>query len=101
MVTVVFPTGGNHWQWQWSRWCFPRGRNQWMHRGVGNTMLQTWGGASRCGQYSVANVSVGIAVGAIQCCQRECGTCDRHTRGGKEAGGDNPCTGEEPNNGHT
>ena len=57
--------------------------------------------ASRRGQYNVANVCVGIAVGAIQCCQRECGKCDRKTRGGKEAGGDNPYTGEEPNNGHT
>ena len=44
-------------------------------------------GASRRGQYSVANAGWCITVGAIQCCKRECGRCDKETRGGKEAGG--------------
>ena len=46
MVAVVFPMGGK----------------RLVHRGVGNTVLPTRGGASRWGQYSVANVSVGDVI---------------------------------------
>ena len=71
VVAVVFPMGG--------KW--------FVHRGVGNTVLPTRGGASRGGQYSVANVSVGdvIKKPAVE----------------RKREGDNPYTGEEPSNSHT
>ena len=72
-MTVVSPIGKKQWQWQWSRWCFPRGgNNDNSHGGVsrgGETIVtvvflmgEETGGATRWGQSSVANVCVGDAI---------------------------------------
>ena len=72
-VAIVSPIGKKQWQWQWSRWCFPRGgNNDNSHGGVsrgGETIVtvvflmgEETGGATRWGQSSVANVCVGDAI---------------------------------------
>ena len=83
-MTVVSPIGKKQWQWQWSRWCFPRGGNN----------DNSHGGVSRGGETIVTVVFLmgeetggANTGGAIQCCERVCGRCNKNTRGGKGGGG--------------
>ena len=54
---------------------------------------------SQRGQYSVANAGWCITVGAIQCCQRECGSCDRKPAVVRKRGGGDTHKGAKPTRG--